>query len=153
MRLRRGLEQEDLEATRHRATGRPGITRARRVAVFLDARSETPGESLSRVTLHELGLPPSHLQYEVYDGDRFVARTDFYWEQHRTVGEFDGRVKYRPPEQTDRVDDRDVLWAEKWREDAVRDLDYQFVRWGYIDLQRPRTLGDRLRRAFLRGSR
>lgn len=149
--LRAGLELDDVAASLGLATGRPGITRARRVAAFLDPRSESPGESLSRVTLGDLGLAPSHLQYEVYDGERLVGRTDFCWEQQRTLGEFDGRAKYglSPGE---RREERDALWAEKWREDALRDLGWQLVRWGSADLQRPRILGDRLRRAFLRGS-
>jgi hypothetical protein len=150
--LRAGLRPEDLLACLERAVGRPGITQARRVVAFLDPRSETPGESLSRVTLHDLGLDPSHLQYEVYAGERLVGRADFCWEEQRTLGEFDGRVKYGPALANGRSE-RDVLWAEKWREDAMRDLGWQFVRWGQLDLQRPRILGDRLLRAFARGTR
>jgi hypothetical protein len=150
--LRLGLEQAELEDALERAVRRPGIGAARRVVGFMDGRSESVGESFSRVVLHRLGLPPSTLQLEVRDdAGVLVGRCDFGWEEHRTVGEFDGRVKYgrllRPDQRVE-----DVVWAEKQREDAVRDLGRQMVRWTWGDLQRERILEDRLRRAFRRGS-
>ena len=78
-----------------------------------------------------------------------MARCDFGWEEHRTVGEFDGLVKYGrllKPGQTA----GEVVHAEKYREDAVRDLGWSMVRWGSPDLQRERLLADRIRRAFAR---
>ena len=39
---------------------------------------------------------------------------------------------------------------EKHREDAMRDLDWQMVRWGWVDLQPGSDLPHRLRRAFAR---
>jgi hypothetical protein len=50
---------------------------------------------LSRVRLHEDGLPAPELQENVYDENgRFIARVDFSWMAQRTVGEFDGKIKY-----------------------------------------------------------
>ncbi len=146
--LRLGLEREALEVALARATRRPGIGAARRVVIFADGRSESVGESFSRVTLHRLGLAPSTLQLEVLDlGGRFVARTDFGWEAERVVGEFDGRIKYGrlvgPGQRPE-----DVLWAEKRREDAVRELNLQMVRWTWGDLQREQVLAARVRRAL-----
>ena len=120
---------------------------------LLDARSESPWESCSRVTLHQLGLAPTSLQHEVRDADgRLVARADFGWEEHRTLGEFDGLVKYgkllRPGQSPS-----DAVVEEKRREDAVRDLDWQVVRWVRDDLRRPEELRARLLRAFRRGAR
>jgi len=45
------------------------------------------------------------------------------------------------------------VWREKWREDAVRDLGWQVVRWGTSHLADEQQLRDRLLRAFRRGSR
>ena len=45
----------DLGAAVERARGRPGIGDARRVAAFADGRSESAGESHSRVVLHRPG--------------------------------------------------------------------------------------------------
>jgi hypothetical protein len=133
--LRLGLERAVLEDALGRASRRPGIGAAR------------------RVVLHRLGLAPSTLQLEVRDdAGALVGRCDFGWEEHSTVGEFDGRVKYgrllRPDQRIE-----DVVWAEKQREDAIRDLGRQMVRWTWGDLQRERILDDRLRRAFHRGKR
>ena len=148
--LRTGLDREELEQVLALAAGRPGISAARRVVAFADPRSESPGESHSRVVLHAIGLPPSSLQHEVLDEQgRVIARCDFGWEEHRTVGEFDGLVKYgrllRPGQTA-----ADVVLGEKHREDAVRDQGYAMVRWGSPDLQRERVLAERLRRAFAR---
>ena len=128
----------------------PGVRQARRVADFLDARSQSAGESVSRVRLGEQGLPIPTLQFEVYDlAGTMVGRSDFAWVQHRTIGEFDGRVKYgallRPGQRSE-----DVVFAEKMREDAIRDLGWEVVRWVWADLDRPHLLRDRVLRAFAR---
>ena len=63
-----------------RATRRPGVPTARRAVAFFDPRSESPGESCSRVVMHERGLPPPELQYEIVDDNGLlVARCDFAW--------------------------------------------------------------------------
>jgi hypothetical protein len=122
------------------AQGRRGVAAARRAVALLDGRSESAGESASRVVLHEVGLPPSDLQLEVLDdGGRMVGRCDFGWQEHRTVGEFDGRVKYgrllKPGQASE-----DVVYAEKRREDALRDQGWQVVRWSWPDLLQPHLL-------------
>jgi hypothetical protein len=151
--LRLGLTREDLEECLGRSARRPGMAQARRVAAFLDARSESPGESVSRVVLHTAGVPTPELQFHVNDArGRHLGRTDFGWLGLRTVGEFDGRIKYgrllRPGETI-----ADVIYAEKLREDAMRDLGWQVVRWCWPELGTPHLIVDRLRRAFARASR
>ncbi|GAA2109810.1 hypothetical protein GCM10009841_31390 [Microlunatus panaciterrae] len=148
-----GLDPADLDEAMGRARHRPGMASARRAVAFLDPRSESPGESLSRVTLAQLGLMPTELQLRIVGGDgRLVARTDFGWREHRTVGEFDGRIKYgrllSPGQSLE-----DVLFKEKLREDALRDLGWEVVRWVWADLYRPEVIAERLRRAFTRASR
>ncbi|CAA9308191.1 MAG: hypothetical protein AVDCRST_MAG61-1522 [uncultured Friedmanniella sp.] len=150
--LREGLAPAALAAALDDARGRPGVSAARRAVGWLDARSESAGESASRVVLHEVGLAPSTLQYEVLDPrGRLVGRSDFAWPEHRTLGEFDGRVKYgrllRPGQTAE-----EALWAEKRREDALRDLGWQVVRWTWADLRRPDLLAERLHRAFRRSA-
>lgn len=145
--LARGMERRDLLLALARAKGWPGIRRARRVIDFLDPRSESPGESHSRVVLAAHGLRPSHLQFVVRDdAGSVVARTDFCWEQHRTLGEFDGKIKYG--ELRGEEDPGDVVFREKVREDRLRDLGWQVVRWTWSDLQQPHQLADRIRTAF-----
>ena len=128
----------------------PGVRRARRTVEFLDERSESAGESVSRVRLAEEGIPRPDLQREIFGPDgRLVARVDFCWDERRTVGEFDGKVKYgrllKPGQSLD-----EVLYDEKLREDALRDLGWQVVRWLWRDLHRKGVLRDRVNRAFAR---
>ena len=150
---RRGLSPSEIEECLERSARRPGLTQARRVAGFLDPLSESPGESLSRIVLHTLGIDPAVAQYEVHDLEgRLVGRADFGWEQHRTLGEFDGRVKYGRLLKLGQTAG-DVIYAEKVREDALRDLGWQVVRWTYADLKTPDVIADRLSRAFARGHR
>lgn len=151
--LRRGVTQQELLGQLELATRRTGIATARRTIAFLDRRSESPGESVSRVDLHSIGMPPTELQYDVFDEfGTFVGRSDFAWPGYKTLGEYDGRGKYgelRRPEQSF----ADVLWDEKEREDRLRDLGWQIVRWIWADLQKLPQLQRRLERAFRRGSR
>jgi hypothetical protein len=89
--LRRGLLAADLRECLQASQGRPGIVRARRMVAFVDSRSESPGESLSRVALHVARLPSPTLQYEVRDpSGRLVGRSDFAWEEHQTLGDSTG---------------------------------------------------------------
>lgn len=150
--LAAGLTRAALEEVTNRASRRPGMAAARRALAFLDGRSESPGESMSRITLKDIGLLPPELQFPIVNdfGD-VIARTDFGWPEHKTVAEFDGLVKYgrllRPGETLS-----DVLFAEKRREDAIRDLGWQMVRWIWDDLARPARIAEQLRRAFARAA-
>jgi hypothetical protein len=147
-----GLTRQELDAGLQAMERWPGVRAARRVVAFLDERSESPGESASRVRLMEEGLPRPEPQHEIFGPDgRLIARVDFYWEEHKTVGEFDGRIKYgRLLKPGQRIED--VLFDEKLREDAVRDLGLQVVRWISRDLYRVGALRERVLRAFARAA-
>lgn len=149
--LRSGVERRLLVEAVARASGRHGVAAARRAVAFLDARSESPGESVSRVLIAELGLPAPEPQLVLRDGSgAFVARVDLGWPALGVVGEFDGRVKYgRALGQ--KTDLEDVLWSEKLREDAIRRLGWVVVRWTWEDLEHPERLAQRLRAAFAIG--
>ena len=129
-----------------RAAGRRGSPPARRVLAAADLRSESPGETRSRIAIARAGLPAPELQHEVPE---IGARTDFYWPEFRTVGEFDGKVKYgrglRPGQSAG-----EAVFAEKRREDALRDLGFQVVRWTWDELRPFDVVAERLRRAFAR---
>jgi hypothetical protein len=100
--------------------------------------------------LHRLGLPAPDLQVRLFGADGSpLGRCDFGWAAHRTVGEFDGRIKYgrllRPGQSAG-----DAVYEEKLREDEIRDIGWPVARWTWADLDRPRVVGDRLLRAFAR---
>lgn len=151
--LRSGLRTEELLAQLDRRPRRPGMSQARRVAAFIDGRSESPGESFSRVLLHRQGVPTPQLQLVVLNrAGREAGRVDFGWEERRTLGEFDGRVKYgRLLEDGETAGD--VIYREKLREDLLRDLGWEVVRWVWADLTDPASIVARLQRAFARHAR
>lgn len=118
--------------------GGRGRQRARLAVALADHRSESAGESLSRARLYELGFPRPALQRRFFDaGGRFVARTDMYFERERTVGEFDGMLKYRVPEGADPQQAGRVVGEEKKREDAIRRLGVGVARWTWDEAHRP----------------
>ena len=130
----------------------PGTRRAARVLAFADGASESVGESRSRVLMHRLGLPAPDLQVRVLRADRsVVGRCDFGWRSHRTLGEFDGRVKYGRLLKPGQLGG-DVVFEEKLREDELRDLRWQVVRWTWADLSSGDIVARRLHRAFERNA-
>ena len=88
--------------------------------------------------MREYGLPVPDLQRElvIFDGRR--VRVDFYWEDLGVVGEFDDNEKYTGP--------RDLI-NEKRREDGLRDLGLEVVRWGWTELEQFEVVARRFERA------
>jgi hypothetical protein len=129
-----------------------GIRAAQRVTSFIDGRAESVGESYSRVRCHQLNLPAPEPQLKIVDRGQIVARCDLGWAEFGTVGEFDGRIKYGrlllPGETAE-----DAVVREKRREDRIRDLGWQVVRWIWVELFGFEVVRDRLARAFARGRR
>jgi hypothetical protein len=144
------LVKGDLQSRLLDIVGSPGSRSAARAVAFADERSESVGESRSRVILHRWGLGPSALQFEINaSSGLFIGRTDFAWEDRRVVGEFDGRIKYgrllRPGQTAG-----DAVFEEKRREDAIRDEDWGVIRWIWGDLDVPHRFAGRVRRSLER---
>ena len=125
----------------------PGVARARTALRFADGRAESLLESLSRVSVFELGLPTPEPQLEVWLGRQFIARVDFGWEELRTVGESDGLAKFG-----DDPTAREESFAQlRERQAWLEDVGFVVVRWGWDDAWRPKgVLDERLRRGFAR---
>nr|WP_239520596.1 DUF559 domain-containing protein [Blastococcus saxobsidens] len=88
--IRAGLtELGDLRRFAGAARG-PGSARARRVAALADGLAESPQETRVRLLIGRSSLPPPVAQYPVRNGDRFVARVDFAWPEHKVAVEYDG---------------------------------------------------------------
>lgn len=129
--LAKGLSVADLLVAT--AKGR-GCRMARRALEFADGRSESPGESLSRVRMDAAGVPAPELQLEIRnEAGAFLARVDFGWEELGIVGEFDGAVKYgrllKPGQSV-----ADVVEAEKLREQALIEQGWIVIRWTWKEL-------------------
>jgi hypothetical protein len=150
----------------------PYAARATHSWPMVDGLRESWLESISAVAMVRQGLGRPEAQVEVLDASgRFVARVDFLWTEHATVGEADGQSKYRMSDDLElgqwadlaqagsddlsaaRVEGmRRVVRREKRREDALRDLGLEVVRWGTAEVvQRPGQLAERVRRAWRRG--
>lgn len=129
--LRKGLVTKDqLRSVLAAQAGWLGTVQASQIIAFADARSESPLESRSRVRIHQHGLPAPEPQFKVYDeSGKLIARADFGWKKHRTLGEADGKVKYADGKS-------ETLFNEKLREDAVRRLHWEVVRWTSSEVER-----------------
>ena len=112
-----------------------GIRRARFVIPFADGRAQLPGESVSRLFMHRLGVDPPELQREVaIAGGR--AFPDFAWPRRRRFGEFDGDAKYIDPAFTAGRDVRRTLRDQRAREVAITEATgWLPVRWGWEALR------------------
>lgn len=88
------------------------------------------------------------LQWEVQDVVGRAGAVDFAWIRRRTVGEFDGEIKYgrllKPGQSPG-----EVVFAEKIREDRIRDTGLAVARWTWDELG-PRfpTVAARIRARF-----
>lgn len=138
------LSREVLEAWGQFIHSQRRLTRWRACLELADARSESAGESLSRVRMLDLGFEPPQLQVN-FDLGGTLARVDFYWPSVGVVGEFDGRLKYTRAAGLGASPAEQVVWEEKLREDALRARGLKVVRWVWDDLQRPGVLAARLR--------
>jgi hypothetical protein len=130
----------------------PGARMAGRALGLADGRADNAGESWSRVELTRHGVPPSDIQRKLYDDDGLIGIADFVWDPERVVGELDGRLKYKVAEDAATQEAGEIVWAEKRREDRIRFLGYEVVRWVYADLYHPERLAARVRQALARGA-
>ncbi|MGY1699582.1 hypothetical protein [Geodermatophilus sp. SYSU D00766] len=131
--LRDGLvTRHEVRAAVLRATHWVGIGNAARALGLADGRAESPLETRGRLALLGVGLPTPELQVELHGPRGLVARVDAWYEDAAVAIEFDGRVKYVDP-----IDGRhpgEVLWREKRREDAIRELGVRVVRLAQDDV-------------------
>ncbi len=143
--------RHELDDILDRSRGRHGRSQAELVFAFADGRSESVGESRSRVGIQRAGLPAPGLQREIHRRSRsLIGRCDFDWDW--LLGEFDGLIKYarllRPGETAG-----DAVVRAKLREDELRDLGHDMIRWVWADLERPQQLYPRIRAALERSTR
>jgi hypothetical protein len=116
-------------------TAWPYASRCARAAPLVDGRRESWLESVSAVVLQGIGVPLGDAQVEILDErGRFVARVDRFWEEHGIVGEADGRAKYAVPDLGGVEGTRKALIREKAREDRLRDLGLEVIRWGMPEI-------------------
>ncbi|TDL37377.1 type IV toxin-antitoxin system AbiEi family antitoxin domain-containing protein [Arthrobacter nitrophenolicus] len=134
------LTKAELEAGIGSNYSAAAIRRIRAVLGFADPASGSAGESLSRALIHAAGFEPPVLQQQFSDASGRLGYTDFYWKRSRVVGEFDGEEKYVKPEFLKGRTPSQAVVAEKNRENRIRALGNNVVRWDWADLMEPGKL-------------
>lgn len=140
----------DIEREIDRRGDSRGVGAGLRGFSFANGLSDTPGESLSRVRIHQLGFPAPELQCVFRDSQgRMIV--DFWWREWNLIGEFDGLLKYHRALQLSGLSVADVVIAEKRREDRLRATETRpgVVRWIWDDALRGQPLAVLLREAGL----
>jgi len=114
-----------------------------------DGRSESVGETRSRLLCIDRRLPMPELQFKIFHPSGLIAgRTDFAWPEYRLLGEFDGLQKYLRTRRPGETLEQAVL-REKAREDLLRELTgWKFIRLVWRDLEVPSVTEARIRRAL-----
>lgn len=111
-----------------------------------DARSESPGESVSRAVIRWAGFENPILQQE-FRYENASDRTDFFFASCDVVGESDGWGKY---DLSDPVGAEEHLRREKLREDRLRRNGHPMARWVQSDVWKVDPLCRALERAGVR---
>jgi hypothetical protein len=123
--LRDRCDQRTLRAVLAECATWADVGKARVALAFLDARSESAFESVSRAIMHEYELPPPEPQVVMAVDADTSYRLDFFWAEQRVVGEADGMTKY---------DDIAILRAEKVRQERLERLGLRVVRWTWREM-------------------
>ncbi|KUM35338.1 type IV toxin-antitoxin system AbiEi family antitoxin domain-containing protein [Arthrobacter sp. EpRS71] len=120
--LRKGADVAKLQQMCASLAGSNGVLTLRRALENADARSESPGETLTRELLQRLRIDLPELQVDVSSAEG-RHRLDFAWKKKKVALEFDGRVKYFDYAPTD-----EVIYQERLREKALSELGWRFIR-------------------------
>ena len=136
--LRKGAS---LDTMRRLLDESPIVRGARRASDLLDAldgRSESAGETRTRLLLRSFGLDAFRPQVEIMTAHG-LFRADFADPELRVIIEFDGSAKY-----VDYKPTGEVLLAERRRENALQELGWAVFRINWQHLDRPGELRQRL---------
>lgn len=114
--LSRGLiSEKSLDEVLRRSVGQRGVRRARQAFSILDARAESPRESMVRTLLIEGGYRCPVPQFEVCDSSgRFIARVDLAYVDVKIAIEYDGEHHLSRERQAKDAWRRGDLGAEGW---------------------------------------
>ena len=148
--LHRGrLGPDDLQRACALVAG-PRSSVVRATLQHADGSAESPGETRLRHALRVMGFSVTP-QMPIVDGS-FVAVVDFLVEDCVAV-EFDGFVKYgRRRAFATEVTPAEIVFAEKVREDHVRELGHEMVRVIWADFDDLPLLRRRVERALVRAA-
>jgi len=140
--LRKGASLEVMWSIVNVMTGRRGVRKARRVLQVLDGKSESAGESRTRLIIGEMDIPQPELQVSLTVSGN-VYRPDFVWKREKLIVEFDGDYKYFEFKPTP-----EAILDERKRERRLMEDGWRFVRLEWRDLENPADVKRRIQSAF-----
>ncbi|MFK0007894.1 hypothetical protein ACIQTZ_12655 [Paenarthrobacter sp. NPDC090520] len=140
--LRLGADPEKIRQACVLLRGRNGVQSLRRALDSADARSESPGETLTRELIQRLRIDLPELQVEAITPEG-LHRMDFAWRKRMLALEFDGKVKY-----FDYAPTAEVIYKERQREKALMEIGWRFIRIKWRDLFNEHEFKTRLLRAL-----
>jgi len=94
-----GITVAQLQSELPRYRGRRGVVQARELVPLADPRAESPGESWTRLTIWDAGLPMPTPQYWVEQAGVPTYRVDLAYPRSRVIVEYDGRDFHEGDEQ------------------------------------------------------
>ena len=147
------LTVEALRTAAFQLHSRAAQQRTLKVIEFASALSGSAWESLSRVKMFQLGFPIPILQKSFVLRNGKKAKADFWFQEQRIVGEFDGRGTYLRANLGGGLTLQERIMAEKVRENQIRSQGVGFARWDWKELMNTETFARILRQAGLRQSR
>ena len=129
---------------------RHGRKKLEKIVGLATEKCESALETLAWILINNGGFVFPKQQLEIYDKQQFIGRVDMCWEigLRKIILEVDGVGKYK---------DRNVLIAEKNREDKLRELGFEVIRATWKDAKSGnlvRKLNDQgipRRRSYKRG--
>ncbi|KQO62195.1 hypothetical protein [Curtobacterium sp. Leaf261] len=147
----RRVDRLDLLDVLQRRGTRPGSHRARAAVDFADCRSGSPGESLARLVMADVGAPTPVLQQEFHDADGLIGFVDFWFPEQGWIVEFDGHAKYTEDRFRAGRSPAEVVIDEKRREDRLRATEpvRGVTRLEWRDIIRPERVTSRLHAAAI----
>ncbi|UFU06504.1 hypothetical protein [Ruania halotolerans] len=135
---------DQMAAEHHRLLPYHGSRRVEAVLSRASTASESALETLSGLTIEELGFPAPERQAHLWLPDlQTDAYVDFFWREFGIAGEADGYAKYVGGGE----DAATRVLEEKRREDAIRRQVHGFARWTWADAWHRRGLEVALRSA------
>lgn len=110
-----GLTRTEMNRLLCRYRRRRGVVQARELVQLVDPRSESSGESWTRLEIHEHGLPAPEPQFWVIVEGRQVFRLDLAYDRAKAVVEYDGEEFHtRRPDRERDEERREWLRRRGW---------------------------------------
>lgn len=144
--LRKGADPDKVDQIVRGMAGVRSIRKARSIIDSLDPKSESPGETRTRLLFQSFNIPMPELQIEITSRSGH-HRGDFGWRGLKLIAEFDGKSKYFEYRPT-----AEAIYAERQREKALMEEGWTFFRIEWSDLSHPWELKARLLKSMERAA-